>query len=109
MNASSYCHPRYKESPYMWMIYRLLAIPLEEVSFRREVDTIKCLAKRNNVVLDIEKIVRGKLITKSLCRFTSLRRGGGPTNKEKMSWIRISKQGNPPLRPICLKPVTLPI
>jgi len=68
------------------MIHRLLSIPLLPSEFLAEVNTIKSLAHTNNISIDADKIIRKKLISRSLDLSTTLPR------------FQSSKQmGSPPL------------
>ena len=54
IDRSSFCHSRQKEAPYMWLIYRLVTVPLAQADFDRELNTIKTLAKCNGIRLNID-------------------------------------------------------
>lgn len=68
------------------MIHRLLSIPLSPSAFQSECDIISELAIRNNIQLDIQKIIRRKLLRQSIRStsplFSSLR-------TERKKWVRL--------------------
>jgi len=48
------------------MINCLLSVPLSSAAFKNEVDTIKCIARNNNIRLDIDNIIRKKRTARAL-------------------------------------------
>ena len=56
------------------MIYRLTPLLIKGAAFNREEPTIKNLAERNGINLDIEKMVKRRLVFKELDQLTSLPR-----------------------------------
>ena len=60
-------HPyTHKLAAFNSMIHRLLSVPLTPSAFHAEVSVISDLAVRNNVHVDIHKIVRRKLLRKAM-------------------------------------------
>ena len=53
IHSSSFCPPSHKHAAYHSLIHRLVSIPLSSSAFHEEVNTIKFLAKRNDVKLNI--------------------------------------------------------
>jgi len=70
------------------MVYRLLSVPLHPTNFQREVQTIKYLAYKNGLPLDIDKMIRRKIISRTLDRTTSL-----PRAKPEEKWSRVPYLG----------------
>ena len=70
------------------MIHRIVSIPLEKNAFRQEVNMIKWMAKRNSVVIDIDKIVRQKLLHNSFLQISTLQ---PPTSvlPKRSQWNRL--------------------
>ena len=60
------------------------------MTFKKEVDTIKLIAKTNNVKLNIDRIVLKKLVSHILDSTTALPRD----KKKKAKWIRIPYLGS---------------
>jgi len=75
------------------MIHRLVSIPLSPSDFRKELDTIIHIAKTNDIKIDIEKLVRKKLISRALDAMTSLPRDRKKEKKNE-KWIRLPYLGN---------------
>ena len=54
------------------MIHRALTVPLSEYNLNKEINTIKHIAKINNIRIDVDKVIKKKLHTDSLKRTSSL-------------------------------------
>ena len=65
------------------MIHRLISLPLLPEAIAKETSIIKSIARRNNINIDVDKLIRKKRIAHSLNSTTSL-----PRNAPKMRWIR---------------------
>lgn len=72
------------------MVHRVTSIPLTPTSFKEEVQTIKDLARRNKINVNIEGMVRRKMIRKVLDSTTTI-----PRNKraKKEKWVRVPYLG----------------
>ena len=68
------------------MIHRLVSTPLKPKAFKEEVDTIKLIAETNHVKLNIDKLIRKKLVSRTLDATTTHPRD---TNRKKEKWIRL--------------------
>ena len=107
IDGSSYAPPPHKHAAFHSMIHRLVSIPLTPAAFQKEKDTIKLIAETNHVKLDIDKLVRRKLVSRALDATTRLPRD---TNRKKERWIRLPYLGKLSthisrlLKPLHLKP-----
>ena len=72
------------------MIHRLVSIPLKPQAFKKEVDTIKLIAKTNHVKLNIDKLIHRKLVSRTLDATITHSRD---TNLKKEKWIRLPYLG----------------
>lgn len=90
IDGSSYAPP-HKHAAFHSMIHRLVSIPLNPAAFRNELDTIKSIAETNHVKLDIDKLVRKKLVSKALDATTLHHRDTYRSKKDK--WIRLPYLG----------------
>jgi len=73
----------HKHVAFLSMAYKLLSVPLHPTNLQREVQTIKYLAYKNSLSLDIDKMIRRKTISRTLDRTTSL-----PRAKPEEKWSR---------------------
>lgn len=90
IDGSSYCPPSHKHAAFLHMIHRLVSIPLKPEAFQKEVDTIKLIAETNHVKLNIDKIIRKKLVSRTLDATTTHLRD---TSRKKDTWIRLPYLG----------------
>ena len=72
------------------MVHRLVSLPLTEKSFNSELQILKYLAHVNGISINIDKLVRKKIIQRALNLTTSLPRCI-PSRKEK--WVRLPYLG----------------
>jgi hypothetical protein len=87
VHGSSFCPMAHKVAAFNSLIHRLTHIPLCRSAFQKELMTVKHLAKVNDVQVDIDRMLRRKLIRKSLDLTTSLPR---ELNQDKRKrWIRL--------------------
>lgn len=91
IHGSSYCPPSHKFAAFNCMIHRLISVPLSSHEFQKELSIIKHLANVNRVKINIDNIVRRKLVKKALDATTSLPRT--LSSKRKLKWIRIPYLG----------------
>lgn len=75
------------------MIHRLVSIPLSPSNFKKELDTIVHIAKTNDIKIDVQKLVRKKLISRALDTTTSLPRDKKKKKKNE-KWIRLPHLGS---------------
>jgi len=61
------------------MIHRLISLPLLPEAIAKETSVIKCIARRNNINIDVDKLIRKKRIAHSLNSTTYF-----PRNAPKM-------------------------
>jgi len=81
---SSFHHPAHKNAAFMSMIHRLLTIPLSRQDFSNEVNTIKYLAYKNDVTLDIDDLIRKKSFSLLLDSTTT-----HPRSTTPLKWTRL--------------------
>ena len=78
IDGSSFHPPNHKHAAIHTMIHRMVSVPLSPTAFQKEKDTIKLIAKNNSIRVDIDSIVRKKIITQALDKTTLL-----PRNHDK--------------------------
>jgi len=90
VQGDPFCPPAHKYAAYYAMIHRLVWVPLSPDAFQHEVDIIRHLASINHINLNIDNLVRRKLITRALDTSTSLLKD---KPKDKVKWCRVPYLG----------------
>lgn len=87
IDSTSYSHPRHNKVSSTTLLNHLVSIRHEPYAFRKELDTIKCLANYNGILMSIEKIVKNKMTFRTLSRLTSLSKFDQVREKIKRLWL----------------------
>ena len=89
---SSFHHYSQKHAALHSMLHRLLSIPLSPEKFKKELDTIKCIATSNGYnQATVDKILKRKRRKQAFQKITP---GLTPTEKTSVSWRRMPFLGN---------------
>ena len=83
IDGGSYHPPSHKHAAILSLIHRLVSLPLLPGAIAKETSIIKCIARLNNIDIDVDKLIRKKRIAHSLDSTTS-----HPRDKPKTKWIR---------------------
>ena len=94
INGLSFHHISHKLSAFLFLINRLLSIPLSKLDFEKEKQCISDLARKNNIPIDVNKTINRKSLQRAFHSISTLRTPHLPSPLERVRWVRLPFLGN---------------